>query len=168
MKKKKKTGFLGTLATGILAVSGVTLGMGYLLGFGTGNWLLVPLAHALIALPFSFKINSNALKRLPDETIFAARTLGASFMQTLAKAEIPAIKSAIIASAGFSFAISLGELGLALLLTEGKFPTMPVYIYRFISTYNVFSAAAMGVVLMVFSAACFYAIEKMNPETNMV
>ncbi|MBI4044600.1 MAG: iron ABC transporter permease [Candidatus Diapherotrites archaeon] len=166
--KEKKTGFLGTLATGVLAVSGVTLGTGYLLGFGTGNWLLVPAAHAVISLPFSFKIISNALRRLPDETIFAARTLGAAFWPVIAKIEIPAIRNAIIASAGFSFAISLGELGLALLLTEGKFPTMPVYIYRFISTYNVPGAAAMGIVLIVFSALCFYAIEKTEPKTNLV
>lgn len=166
--KEKKSGFLGTLTIGVLAVSGVTLATGYMIGFGTGNWLLVPIAHAVISLPFSFKIISNALKRLPSETIFAARVLGATPMQSLSRVELPAIKNAIITSAGFSFAISLGELGLALLLTEGKYPTMTVYIYRFISTYNIFNAAAMGVILIILSVGCFYLIEKMNPKTSLV
>lgn len=143
-----------------LAVSSITLGLGYIIAFGAGQWAFIAIAHALISLPFAFKIISNSLNSLPQEIFFAATTLGADKAQTLYRVIFPLALPAIASAAAFSFAVSLGELGITMLLFDGKFPTITVYIYRFISTYNIHAGAAMGVILVLFSAFCFYLIEK--------
>ena len=48
------------------------------------------------------------------------------------------------------------------MLYNGKFATMPVYILRYISTYNIFAATAMGIILVAIAAASFYIIERIG------
>ena len=98
----------------------------------------------------------------------AAETLGADAKNVFLRIELPLIRGAVFSALTFSFAISLGELGLSFLLFEGTWVTMPIYIYRFISSYNLFGAAAMGLVLITISTLCFYLIEKFNKEFSVV
>jgi len=67
----------------------------------------------------------------------------------------------------FSFAVSLGELAITLMLYDGKFATMPVYIIRYLSTYNLFAATAMGLLLIAAAGASFYVIERIGSNAVM-
>jgi len=162
--REKNSVVFSAVAVSSLAFSAVSLGLSYMMGFGTGLWTLIVAGHAVISFPFAFKIISGALKKIPQEAIDAATLSGAGFLQRVSLVELPLAKKAIAGAAGFCFAVSLSELGLVMLLSDGKFPTMTVYIQRFISTYQLEAGAAMGLVLIFFSALCFYLIEKTVPS----
>ncbi|HLC93006.1 MAG TPA: iron ABC transporter permease [archaeon] len=151
--------FMGGLVGASVAISVLTLALGYYIGFGPGSLLVIAIAHSVLAFPFACRIIGNALQKVDAAAIDAARTLGASPFAVLSKIQLPSIKKSIFASFAFSFAVSLGELGLVLTLYDGIYPTMPVYIYRLVSVFDIGAAAAMGLILATVSFMCFYAIE---------
>ncbi len=142
-----------------IAVSVITLAFGYLVAFGSGNFFIIALGHSVLAFPFALRIIGNALAKVDDASVDAAKTLGANDFSVLKLVQLPRIKGAILASIAFGFAVSLGELGLVLVLYDGVFPTMPVYIFRLLGTYQIFAATTMGLVLAFISFISFYAIE---------
>ncbi len=142
-----------------IAVSTITLAFGYLLGFGSGNLIIIALGHSLLAFPFSFRVLNNALNKIDEESIESAKSLGASEIEVFKKIQFPRIKNALIVSIAFCFAVSLGELGFVLVLYDGIYATMPVYIFRLLSTFDLAAASAMGLILILISFTAFYAIE---------
>ncbi|MCR4369075.1 MAG: iron ABC transporter permease [archaeon] len=158
---------VAAIASFSIAVSVITLGFGYFLGFGSGNVLIIGIGHAVLAFPFAYRITKNALDRVDVNEINSARTLGANLFQTLCLIQLPRIKGALLASVAFGFAISLGELGLVLVLYDGVYATMPVYVYRLITNYELFSAGAMGLLLVGASFLAFYAIEHFAGDSKV-
>ncbi len=158
--KKTGIGAVSFLLGSSIAVSVITLSFGYYLGFGPENLLVIAAAHSVIAFPFCYRIISSSLASIDAESLDAARSLGASELRALGEVIIPRIRGSIVSSIAFSFAVSLGELGVVLVLYNGVYATMPVYIYRLISTFDVRAAAAMGLVLVVMSSVCFYLVQR--------
>ncbi len=150
-----------------IAVSTITLGLGYLVGFGSGNILIIAIGHSVLAFPFAYRLIGNALGKIEQGAIDAAKTLGADSLEIFRKIQFPRIKSALLVSLAFSFAVSLGELAMVMLLYDGIYPTMPVYIYRLISVFDISAAAAMGVILIGVSFLCFYVIEHFSNEVSV-
>jgi thiamine transport system permease protein len=75
---------------------------------------------------------------------------------------------AILSSAAFAFAISLGEFGATSIIVRPDFPTMPVGIYRLLSQpggLNYGQAMAMTTLLMLFCAGAVMMIERERPRT---
>jgi len=157
--RKNQSFIIATFVSSTIAISIMTLGFGYYLGFGSGNLIIIGFGHAILAFPFAYRIIKNSLNRIDVECIEVAHTLGANNFQVFKFVQLPRIKKAIFVSIAFSFAISLAELGLVLLLYDGVFATMPVYVYRLLSTFDLHAAAAMGVILISISFLCFYAVE---------
>ncbi|VVC00722.1 Molybdate/tungstate transport system permease protein WtpB [uncultured archaeon] len=158
--------FVALLLSSSAALSVITLGFGYFLGFGSGNLFVIAIGHSVLAFPFAFRLISGALEKIDKEAVDAARTLGATWPGVFMEIQLPRIKNALFASLAFSFAVSLGELGFVIVLYDGIYPTMPVYIYRLISAFDLFSATAMGLVLISISFICFYAIEHFSGRTD--
>lgn len=151
-----------------IAVTVISLGFGYLLAFGSGSFLAIAFGHSVLAFPFAFRAIKSALEKIDQESIDAAKTLGAKDAEVFRFVQFPRIKSALLSGFAFCFAVSLGELGLVLILFDGFFPTMPVYIYRMIATFDIFAAAAMGVVLIFISFLSFYIIERFSKEAAVI
>ena len=166
--KQSRVPFIGFFLASSVAVSIVTLGFGYLIGFGSGSFMVIALSHSVLAFPFAFRVLSNALSKIDPETIDSARTLGASDNEVFLSIQLPNIRGALLVSMAFSFAVSLGELALVLILFDGLFPTMPVHIYRLITTYDIPAAAAMGLILVGVSFLCFYVIEFFAREEQVL
>ena len=165
---EKKSRIAGLAGISPIAVSAITLGLGYMIAFGSGQWVFIVLAHAVIAFPFAFRIIYSSIEKIPKETFMAARSLGADSLHLIKKVIFPLSKPAIASAFAFGFAVSLSELGLTMLLFDGKFPTMTVYIQRLISAYNISGAAAMGAVLIFFSGMSFYVIEKISDKAGVI
>lgn len=148
-----------------LGTSAVTLGFGYIVSMGplrTSIWL-VPIAHALIALPFVVRILLPALRAQDPRLREAAGLLGASPRRTWWEIDFPLLRRPLLTAAAFAFAISLGEFGATLLIVRPEMPTMPVVIYQALSRpglLNYGQALAMSVVLMAVTAAALVVIEK--------
>ena len=158
-----------------LGTSAVSLGLGYLLAFDrppvawrTEAWLL-PIAHALIAFPFTVRSLLPAWRAIRPRLRQAAAVLGASPATVVREIDLPLISRAVIVAAAFSFAISLGEFGATALLTRPGFPTVPVAIYTYLGqpgALNYGQALAMSTILMTVCAAAIAVIEGLDETVD--
>src|SRR3989344_4306104 len=165
--RQTKIPFIGLLASATIAISVITLGFGFLLGFGSGNLIIIAIGHSVLAFPFAYRAISNSLAKIDSDSIDAAATLGAGQIETFKRVQFPRIRQSLLVSLAFCFAVSLGELGLVLLLYDGIYPTMPVYIYRLISVFDIGAATAMGLILVGVSFLCFYVIEHFSADASV-
>jgi thiamine transport system permease protein len=163
-------GAVEALAMLPLGVSSVILGLGYLkayrgapLAIG-GTWYAVVFAHTVVAYPFVVRSATAVFRKIDPALIRAARVLGASPWRTFWKVELPMVRSGVVAGATFAFAISMGEINATLMLAGPKLVTLPIAIYRLISSYNYFAACAMGAILMLISFLVFIVIDKIGFE----
>jgi len=159
-----------------LGTSAVTFGLALFLAFGMSvsspRWypLLIPLAHALIALPFVLRLIEPALRSIPPNLKWAAATLGASPRRVWREVELPIIRRAAATAFVYAFAISLGEFGATSFLTRPDIPTLPIAVYRYLSlpgTLNFGQAMAMAVVLLVVCAASMFLVDRLQLSFNI-
>lgn len=145
-----------------LGVSAVTLGFGILLAFDSaplnfrGSAWLVPIAQALVAIPFVVRAMLPALRAVRRGLRQAAEALGASPLQVVRHVDLPLVSRALLVAIGFSFAISLGEFGATLFVARGEYPTIPIAIYRFLSQpgeTNQGQAMALSSILILITAS---------------
>ena len=155
-----------------LGISSIILGLGYIKAYQslpwdiTGKWYAIAFAHTVIAYPFVLRATTAVFRKINPRLLQAAVSLGANRWQTFWRIELPLIKSGIIAGATFAFAISIGEINATLMLYNAELTTMPIAIYRLISSYNFFAACALGTVLMAICFAVFLIIDKMGFEVT--
>jgi|TARA_B100000745_G_scaffold280826_1_gene213182 thiamine transport system permease protein len=152
-----------------LGVSAVTLGFGYIIALGRppldlrGSWLILVIAHSLVAYPFVIRSLLPVLKGMNPNLREAAAVLGASPSKVFLLVELPMIAPALLVGATFAFAVSMGEFGASLILVRAEFTTMPVAIFRFLGlpgASNLGMALGMSVLLMAVVAVGFIAIER--------
>ena len=155
-----------------LGISSIILGLGYLKAYQglpvdiTGRWYAIAFAHTVIAYPFVLRATTAVFRKINPRLLQAAVSLGARRWQTFWRIELPLIKSGIIAGATFAFAISIGEINATLMLYNAELTTMPIAIYRLISSYNYFAACALGTVLMAICFGVFLLIDKLGFEVT--
>lgn len=122
-----------------LGVSAVTLGFGYLVGFTVFDlrqsiWLL-PLAHAVVGLPFVVAAMVPTIRSIGPRVREAAGALGASPSVVWRTIDWPIARRAAFTGAGFAAAVSLGEFGATSFLARGEASfTAPLAIFRLLST----------------------------------
>ena len=155
-----------------LGTSAVTVGFGFLIVFDepplnlrSSLWL-IPIAHAIVAMPFVVRLLVPALRSIDPRLRDAAATLGASPRRVWWSIDLPIIGRATAAAAGFAFAVSLGEFGATAFLVRPDRPTMPIAIYRALGRpgeYNFGQAMAMSTVLMVLTVIVMVAIDRFRP-----
>lgn len=150
-----------------LGTSAVTIGFGFLLALGQpidirGSALLIPIAHALVGIPFVVRTVNPALGSIGASIREAAATLGAGPFRTFWSVDLRIVRSALLVGAAFAFAISMGEFGATSFIARPSTPTIPVAIFRYLGRPGAapFGAAlAMSVILMVVTAGAIVAIE---------
>ena len=157
----------GALDAGLmlpLGTSAVTLGLGLFLAYGRppidlrASPLLVPMAHALIGVPFVIRAVLPALRGLDPRLAEAAATLGSTRWRAWRTVELPLIRRPLVAAAGFAGAVSLGEFGATSFLARRATTTMPVAIVDLLGrpgAANVGMAHALAVLLALVTAAVF-------------
>ncbi len=154
-----------------LGASAVTLGLGFIVVFTRPPFdsqsfpILLPIAHSLVALPFVVRSLFPAVGSIPPYLSQSASVLGASPLRAWLEIDLPIIGRAVLASAIFAFAISLGEFGATSFLARPDYPTLPVAIYRFISqpgAFNYGQALAMSTVLLLICGSCIFLIERLR------
>jgi thiamine transport system permease protein len=157
-----------------LGTSAVTVGFGFLIVFDepplnlrSSLWL-IPIAHAVVALPFVVRLLVPALRSIDPRLREAAATLGASPRRVWWSVEVPIVGRALAAAAGFAFAVSLGEFGATAFLARPDRPTMPIAIYRALGRpgeYNFGQAMAMSTILMLLTVVVMLVIDRFRPAS---
>lgn len=155
-----------------LGVSAVTVGFGFMIAldrspvnFRSSIWL-VPVAHALVAVPFVIRLMVPVTTSIDPSLHDAAAVLGASPRRTWWEVDFPIARRAVLAAAGFAFAISLGEFGATVFLARSSHPTLPVAIYRFLGRpgpTNMGQAMALSVILMFLTVGVIVLIDRLRP-----
>jgi thiamine transport system permease protein len=152
-----------------LGTSAVTLGLGFIVALDQppldlrASWLLIPLAHTLVAYPFVVRSLTPTLRSIRPRLRQAGAVLGASPLQVFIRIDLPLISRAAIVAATFAFTISLGEFGATALIARPEYPTLPVAIYRLISqpgAMNYGQALALSTLLMLITAVGMLSIER--------
>jgi thiamine transport system permease protein len=154
-----------------LGTSAVTLGLGFIVALDKppldlrASWILIPLAHTLVAFPFVVRNLAPALRSIQPRLRQAASVLGASPISILRYMDIPLIGRAVLVAGAFAFTISLGEFGATSLIARPEFPTVPVAIYRLISRpgeLNYGQALALSTILMLIACAAMLFVDRLR------
>lgn len=134
-----------------MLVPTVVLGMGTLpLVQALGLWgtrLSLAAAHGLWTMPVVFLVVRGALEALDTDLMAAARGLGASRTQVLARVTLPLITPGLLLGALMAFVLSLNEFLIALFLSTPDIETLPKVIWpslRYTLTPVVAAASALS------------------------
>jgi len=157
-----------------LGVSAVTVGFGFLVALDEppldlrGSAALIPIAHALVAVPFVVRVMTPVLRAIDDGLRESAAVLGASPARVWREVDLPIVARAALVAAGFAFAISLGEFGATIFIARPDYPTLPVVIFRLLGqpgALNFGAAMAASTILMALTAIAIFAIERFRVGT---
>lgn len=164
-----KKGFVVSLALIPLGISAVTLGLGILLAFSRGpldlrgTGALIPITHALIAVPIVVAVATPSLRNVDPRRYFVALSLGAAPMRAWWTAFGTVFGGVMLAAGGLAAAVSLGEFGAATLLSRTDSPTVPIQIARLLSKpgESAFATAAvLSVILMLITMTLLLIVDK--------
>ena len=152
-----------------LGVSAVTVGFGFLITLDEppldlrSKAILIPIAQALVALPFVVRSVVPVLRSIDHRLREAAAVLGASPRRTWREIDLPLVSRALAVGAGFAFAISLGEFGATVFIARPDTTTLPVAIFRLLGrpgAANYGQAMAMATILMALTVVCVLVFER--------
>ncbi len=154
-----------------LATSAVTLGFGFIVALDEppldlrSSWAIIPISHALVALPFVIRSVLPSLRVIPPSLGEAACMLGAQEFARLRTIDLPLASRGLVVGATFAFTVSMGEFGASLFVAQRESVTIPVVIYRLFGHPGLASyrqALAMSVILMLVCAGGFLIIERLR------
>lgn len=156
-----------------LGVSAVTVGFGFLITLDRPpldlrtSWILVPLAQALVGVPFVVRTMLPVLRAVDGRLREAAAVLGASPLRVWREVDLPLVRRALLIAAGFAFAVSLGEFGATVFIARPDRPTLPVAVARLLGRagdLNYGQAMALSTILMVVCAASLLLLERVRTD----
>ena len=160
------------------ALSPVTVGLAAVILFGFGGWLepffeaggiqvifAVPsmvLVTIFICIPFTIREVVPVLEEIGKDEEDAARTLGASILQTWRKVTLPNIRWGILYGVALTIARSIGEIGAVLIvsgLIKGKTETATLFIFTAIEERQEAEAYIVALTLAAVSIVLLVGIE---------
>ncbi|MET9549679.1 iron ABC transporter permease [Streptomyces sp. NPDC006627] len=156
-----------------LGVSAVTVGFGFLIALDEppldlrATWILVPLAQALVGVPFVVRTMLPVLRAVDGRLREAAAVLGASPLRAWREVDLPMVRRALLIAAGFAFAVSLGEFGATVFIARPDNPTLPVAVARLLGRagdLNYGQAMALSTILMVVCAVSLLLLERIRTD----
>ncbi len=156
-----------------LGVSAVTVGFGFLIALDEPpldlrqQWILVPLAQALVGVPFVVRTMLPVLRAVDERLREAAAVLGASPLRVWREVDLPMVRRAVLVAAGFAFAVSLGEFGATVFIARADAPTLPVAVARLLGRpgeLNYGQAMALSTILMVVCAVALLLLERVRTD----
>ncbi|MER7405261.1 iron ABC transporter permease [Streptomyces sp. NPDC000070] len=156
-----------------LGVSAVTVGFGFLIALDEppldlrSTWILVPLAQALVGVPFVVRTMLPVLRAVDVRLREAASVLGAPPWRVWREVDLPMVRRALLIAAGFAFAVSLGEFGATVFIARPDNPTLPVAVARLLGRpgeLNYGQAMALSTILMVVCAVALLVLERLRTD----
>jgi thiamine transport system permease protein len=146
----------------------VTVGFGFLVALDepidlrSSPWL-IPIAQAVVALPFTVRTITPVLRSIDPLLREAAGVLGATPWRTWWEVDRLFLRRSIAVAAGFAFAISLGEFGATTVIARADRATVPVVIGRLMGrpgALNSGQAFALASILMVVTGLSVWLVDR--------
>lgn len=157
-----------------LGTSAVTLGFGFLIALDApidlrSSFWLLPIAHALVAIPFVVRTSLPVLRSIEVRLREAAAVLGAAPRKVWTELELPIVRRALLVGGAFAFAVSMGEFGATSFIARPDVPTLPIAVYRLLTRPGSAAfgqAMAAATVLMVVTAFGILSVERWRSGTG--
>jgi len=150
-----------------IGTSAVTIGFGMLITFDTApydwrsTWWIVPVGHALVAVPFVVRSTLGVLRSVDPQLSLAAATLGATPARAWSEVVVPYLWRPLAVGAALAAAISLGEFGATSFLSRSGGETLPIAIEQLLgrtgsllqtkgyALATILAAATIGLVMVI-------------------
>jgi molybdate transport system permease protein len=129
----------------------------------------VLIASVIFSLPFMVQPLQNGLRSLPDSLREASYTLGKSKAVTFFRVLIPNIKPSIITAFALTFAHSIGEFGIVLMVggnMPGKTLVASIAIYDEVQALNFAAANRYALILFIVSLVLLTTIYSVNKKQD--
>ncbi len=129
------------------------------------------IASVIYSLPFMVHPIQSGLASLPESLKEAAYSLGKTKWQTLTKVLLPNIKSSLLTSIVLTFAHTVGEFGVVLMIggnIPGKTRTASVAIYDEVESFNYHDANVYAMILMLLSFCILFTMYMINRKGKEV
>ena len=127
------------------------------------------IASVIYSLPFMIQPIQSGFRMVPETWIETAYTLGKSKFTTLIKVLMPNMKSALLTGCILSFAHTVGEFGVVLMV-GGNIPnetrTISVSIYDEVEAMNYHQANIYSLLLLAFSFLVLVSVYLVNHRTH--
>ena len=125
--------------------------------------LELPFLYFVLALPYAYRALDIGLSAIPLKTITeAARSAGANWLRTITSVIIPVIRGSVMATIALTFALSLGEYTLTVLLHWDTFPTWVTYVAQ----ENILGAVAISMMSLILPFLLLTIITLFVPERS--
>jgi putative spermidine/putrescine transport system permease protein len=125
--------------------------------------LELPFLYFVLALPYAYRSLDIGLNSIPLKTITeAARSAGANWSRTIASVIVPVIRGSVMATIALTFALSLGEYTLTVLLHWDTFPTWVTYVAQ----DNILGAVAISMMSLIIPFLILTVITLFVPERS--
>jgi sulfate transport system permease protein len=176
-------GLLNALVDLPMAVSPVIVGLMCVLLFGRGGWFepffasrgiqvifalpAMILVTVFICIPFVIREVVPVLHEIGVDEEEAAKTLGASSLQTFVRVTLPSIRWGLMYGIALSTARALGEIGAVLIVSgaiQGQTETATLYIFRAFEERQEPSAYLVALSLAAISICLLVTIETLKKQ----
>ncbi len=166
-KSRYKSSYvIETLSLSILIVPPITLGVGLFLMlrnwtdiFSIGAYLVI-LINALLALPFAYRILVPSIESVAQRHDRLCESLGVNRIHRWRIVYLPQISASLSFAFAVSVTLSAGDMGVIALFGTQDLSTLPLLIYRLMSSYQMQQAAATAVLLCILCAIFFWGIDR--------
>ena len=139
-----------------IAIPPVVMGLGLIQAFNwkgfslVGTWQLLLGAHVVYTLPFMMRPLMTNIEMIRWNLLEeACLSLGASLGTTLRRVLFPNLLPGILSGSLMTFAMSLGEFQLAVMVTGSSTQTFPVTLYQAFYVSTGFACAATTLLILV-------------------
>jgi molybdate transport system permease protein len=159
-------------------------GVGLLLAFGRrgllGDFLTrhglslafstpaVVLAETFVSAPFFIQAAISSFRRIDEDLLVVARTLGASPFRAFVRVALPISAPGLIAGAAMSWARSLGEFGATVLFAgnlTGRTQTLPLAVYTAMES-DLRAAQALAVIMVAVAFTLLLVLRRMSRDAR--
>jgi iron(III) transport system permease protein len=137
-----------------LAFPGAILGIAMIITYGGqpfwigGTLTIIVLAYLIRVVPQSFTYTHAGLKQVNAETEDAARSLGASWTETMRRVTVPLLRGPILSIGVLNFVLLFRELDVSIFLYTGTNSVAPVVLYNLASESRFQLMGALSVVML--------------------
>jgi molybdate transport system permease protein len=125
----------------------------------------VVLAETFVSAPFFVQAAIASFRRVDENLLVVARTLGASPFRTFLRVGLPLAAPGLVAGAAMSWARAVGEFGATILFAgnlTGRTQTMPLAVYSAMES-DLRAAQALSIILVVAAFALLFVLRRMAP-----
>ncbi len=125
--------------------------------------LELPFLYFVLALPYAYRSLDIGLSSIPLKTLTeAARSTGANWLRTITSVIVPVIRGSVMATVALTFALSLGEYTLTVLLHWDTFPTWVTYVAQ----DNLLGAIAISMMSLILPFVILTGLTLLTPERS--